>query len=183
MSRAVVLWPGSGRPEALRKTVPRMPSARALAVIMMAKARAGGAGLRAEDDRNQPPAIALGGRHKVVSGSAGEPGLDPVIAGGQAQRLRDNDVILIDAVTKRRIADTPFRRINPYRVERRHDAVRAEALGAEADAKLAHGSCKNGHQLALNREVVVTRLSPIVENVEAADPVDGVEIRKNRFDR
>lgn len=37
ISRAVVNWPGSGRPLALRKTVPFMPSCRALAVIMRAK--------------------------------------------------------------------------------------------------------------------------------------------------
>ena len=37
MSRAVVNWPGSGRPLALRNTVPFMPSERALAVIMRAK--------------------------------------------------------------------------------------------------------------------------------------------------
>ena len=37
MSRAVVIWPGSGRPEALRKVVERMPIWRALAVIIAAK--------------------------------------------------------------------------------------------------------------------------------------------------
>ena len=37
MSRAVVIWPESGRPDALRKVVERMPIWRALAVIMAAK--------------------------------------------------------------------------------------------------------------------------------------------------
>jgi hypothetical protein len=38
MSRAVVTWPGSGRPEALRKTVDRIPSERAVRVMRSANA-------------------------------------------------------------------------------------------------------------------------------------------------
>ena len=41
MSRAVVTWPGLGRPEALRKVVRDMPMARALAVILAANADLG----------------------------------------------------------------------------------------------------------------------------------------------
>ena len=37
MSRAVVTWPESGRPDALRNVVPRMPSARAFCVMSSAK--------------------------------------------------------------------------------------------------------------------------------------------------
>ena len=60
MSRAVVTWPGSGRPEALWKTVRDMPSARALAVILAAKASS-------EPPRYSPMATAMSLAERVTT--------------------------------------------------------------------------------------------------------------------
>ena len=82
-------WPVSGRPLALRKTVPFMPSSRALAVIMRAKCASRAAEQFAE--RGRGVVGRLGDqRQDAVSTVIVPPGLTPSFVGGSAAACAEN---------------------------------------------------------------------------------------------
>ena len=94
MSRAVVRWSGSGRPEALRNTVPVMPSWRARAVICAANCSSVPPRNSATATATSLPDLTASDRI-ALSASIVWPALMPILDGGWRDAFADTGISVV----------------------------------------------------------------------------------------